>query len=442
MSQGRIVWREGMFVAPQHFQVSDDRHEALVAEAARLDLSGDDHGLSRLRIDRTLLPIGKIGLTEAVGLFPDRTLFDLREALVRDVPDGAVDVEVLLAVPLAIAGAAQVGAVRGLHRWIARDLALADLTDADAPPLEAEVADLGLCLKLSTEDLSGFAAIPVARILEKTAEGRVVLDDSFLPVCIAIGASDRIMVRVDEVLSLARARANNAAARLRAAEGAQSTASLVIERLELDLLNRALQALQEAAAHPWMSPRRLHGLLAQLLAGLDAQAGRVADPDLRFVAADPTACFDRLIGRLKAALTLESRASVTGLRWNDDLFEKRRLLRLVVPQRLLAERRRPVLAVSATGHDGALGALVPRACKLAGISAMPDLVVHGLPGVGLLHLPVAPPELRDRADTAFFAVDTASPQWQRFQDRSEALALHVDERIGAPAVTLYLIGAA
>lgn len=440
MTKGMVVWREGMFIAPQHLQHLDRELRASMASLGRLDVSGEDFGLVRLRINRDLLGVGKIVVSDAAGLFPDRTFFDLMGEVFVDVPDGTVDQVVMLAVPLHSGGMTLVGDLRGLHRWVTHDAALEDMTDMDAPPVQAELAEPGACLKLSSEDLAGYACIPVARILEKTTEGRVVLDDAYLPVCIAVGASQRLLARLHEILSLARARANNAAQRLRQAHGTQSSASLIGERFELELLNRSIIALQAAEHHPWLSPRRLYGLMADLLAGLDAHADRVAEPDILWNPADPTGSFERIISRLREHLTLEARANVLSFTWNTELFEKRRLLRLVVPQRLLSEGRRLVLAISDPGQSQALGDLVPKACKLAGISGMPDLVTHGLQGVRLQHLPVAPPELRDKADTAFFAVDTGSPLWMRFVEKKEALGLHVDERIEAPSAMLYLIG--
>lgn len=440
MTRGMVVWREGMFIAPQHLQHLDRELRAHMASLGRLDVTGEDFGLTRLRINRDFLALGKVAVSDAAGVFPDRTLFDLAGAVFLDVPDGTVDQVVLLALPLHNDGTTLVGETQGLHRWVVHDTDLKDITDPDAPPVQAELAKPGACIKLASEELAGYACIPFARILEKTTDGRIVLDDAFIPVCIAVGASERLLARLHEILSLARARANNAAQRLRRAQGTHSSASLVSERFELELLNRMIIALQAAEHHPWLSPRRLYGLMADFLSGLDAHADRVVEADILWNPMDPTGCFERIIARLREHLTLEARANVLSFSWNTELFEKRRLLRLVVPQRLLNEGRRPVLAISDPGQAQDLGNLVPKACKLAGISGMPDLVTHGLQGVQLQHLPVAPPELRDKADTAFFAVDTRSPLWLRFVEKKEALGLHVDERIDAPTAMLYLIG--
>ncbi len=442
MNDFSIVWREGMFIAPQHFQQADRAQRAHAAALARLDLLGEDHGLSALEINRELLSVGKFAVRRAAGVLPDGGYFRLDRELALDVPDGTVDAVVYLAAPLAALGAAHYGPPESGRRMACRWTALRDAVDPDAEPLETEVADLGVRLTLAGSDLSGFAALPIARVLEKTADGRVALDRAFVGPVLAVAASEALLERTRETASLARVRATNAARRIAAARDAQSAGGLVAERFELQALNRSLARLQGALAAPTLSGRRLFGELAELLAALDAAAGEVVPEALSYDPNDPTAAFGALFARLRRSLTLETDASVVALDWNEELFEKRRLLRLAVPPKLLAEGRRPVLALSAPEGAAALGRTGPLACKLAGISAMPELVRRGLPGVPLDPLPAAPSELRDRADAAFFAIDTGSRHWTRFRDNREALGLHVDDRLPSVRATLFFLGGA
>lgn len=435
-----IVWNEGMFIAPQHFQQYERMLHAYMNEVAQLDVQGNDHGLSEMEISDEHLKVGKISIQRAAGVFPDRTFFRLRLALVLDVPDGVVDTQVYLAVPLAQDGVTLVGDERGVHRLIRSRTVLRDTSNSDNEPLDAEVAEIGACLLLEGDDMSGFSAMPVAKILEKGADGRVVLDHSFIPPCLAIAGSMALTDRLDEIISLLRARAANTASRIASMRATQNSSSFLEERLELQGLNRSLFALQNALAHPYMSGRRLYGLLGELLVSLDAGRATATDPDMVYDAQAPGPAFMHIFYRLRKALTLEPEASVIPLTWNTELFEKRRLLRIIVPQKLLAEKRRPVLAVAAPDGTENLSKNVPLACKLAGISEMPELVQRGLPGVPLTPLSTAPSELRDRVDAAFFAIDTGSTYWQRFRSKREALALHVDDRIPSLDATLYMLG--
>jgi len=62
MSQhNRVVWAEGLFLRPQHFQQAERYFERLMSQ--RLDsLAPYAAGFTRLQIDQELLKIGKVGL--------------------------------------------------------------------------------------------------------------------------------------------------------------------------------------------------------------------------------------------------------------------------------------------------------------------------------------------------------------------------------------------
>ena len=429
-----------MFIAPQHFQHNHLNMQNYINEISQLDLVDGDYGVSQLEINQDMLKIGKLGLRQAAGVLPDRMFFRLDGEVVLDIADGTVDEVILLAVPLAIFGSGQFGNGDDPVRLVKSRTELRDLNDPSNEPVEAEVAEVGVRLLPQSAETSGYAAIPVARVLEKTAEGRIILDRSFIPHVLRLSASSLLMERLEEIVSLLRVRAANAAGRVASGSDTRSESSLMAERLELQVLNRWLIVMQNALQSGHVSPRRLFEYLACLSAELSASLGQAASEDLIYAAEDMVKSFETVLSGLRRKLILEKPESVVELQWNTELFEKRRLLRVVLPARLLSENRRPILALSGPDGDTGLSELGPLACKLSGLSAMPDLVSHGLAGVEIKFLTVAPPELRSRANAAFFSIDTSSPHWLSFLEKREALALHVDDRIGTVAATLYMLG--
>lgn len=261
---GAIVWSEGMFIAPQHFQHFDISLQRYVNEVAQLSLDAGDFGVSELELNTDVLDVGKFAVRHAAGILPDRLFFRLAKEVVMDIPDGLVDEVVHLAVPLAITGAAQFGEDGDTARMIKTRRELRDINDPENEPVETELAEVGVSLKLGSSDLSGFATIPVARILEKTSEGRVVLDRSFMPRAIDLRASKILAERLEKTISLARLRAENAASRVTSETGVRSDASLLSERLELQVLNRWLLILQNAKHSGRISPRALYEGFATL----------------------------------------------------------------------------------------------------------------------------------------------------------------------------------
>ena len=63
----RVVWSEGMFLRPQHFQQHDRYLEALVD--GRCSGCGRSMGFGTLKLDPRQLAVGKLALVEARGIF-------------------------------------------------------------------------------------------------------------------------------------------------------------------------------------------------------------------------------------------------------------------------------------------------------------------------------------------------------------------------------------
>jgi len=70
--KNKVVWSEGLFLRPQHFQQHDRYIESLV-EGRAGPLRNHSWGFTSLAIDRDQLGIGKFAIATASGIFPDGT---------------------------------------------------------------------------------------------------------------------------------------------------------------------------------------------------------------------------------------------------------------------------------------------------------------------------------------------------------------------------------
>ena len=68
----KVVWSEGLFLQPQHFQQHDRYLEAYV-EARSRSLRPYSFGFTELKLDSAQLGIGKLAIASARGVFPDGT---------------------------------------------------------------------------------------------------------------------------------------------------------------------------------------------------------------------------------------------------------------------------------------------------------------------------------------------------------------------------------
>ena len=71
-----VVWQDGMFMKPQHFQQLD-RYQGKQSGMLSGFESPLHWGIKRIEINTELLALGKIGITHAEGILQDRTPFDL-----------------------------------------------------------------------------------------------------------------------------------------------------------------------------------------------------------------------------------------------------------------------------------------------------------------------------------------------------------------------------
>ena len=130
----KVVWSEGMFLNPQHFQ-QQDRYIERYIDRKCIAYGSNAWGLQELEIDHQLLKLGKISLLRASGIFPDGTPFSFpatdESPSVIDVPTGLHNTLVYLAVPVKRPGAVDVlskNNTQGLARYYPTELAVRDVT--------------------------------------------------------------------------------------------------------------------------------------------------------------------------------------------------------------------------------------------------------------------------------------------------------------------------
>jgi len=183
-STNRVIWSEGVFLKPHHFQQQDRYIEHMVGSVRGMGLP-HPWGLRRLALDHDLLAIGKVAITEVVGVLPDGTPVDaptsdpLPEPLAID--DDAAGQTLYIALPLRRPGVRETGTADEPHkmlRYLANDEWVRDNTIDTQTEEPLEVGSLALSLFRDRDNLDGFAACGIVKILECQPGGQVVLDDS------------------------------------------------------------------------------------------------------------------------------------------------------------------------------------------------------------------------------------------------------------------------
>jgi len=102
MNTHKVIWQEGMLLRPQHFQHNDRYYDHQMKTRTQL-LGGYTWGFLNLEIDLQFLNMGKLVISEASGILPDGSLFELggnTEPLALDVPPNTGNTPIYLALPL------------------------------------------------------------------------------------------------------------------------------------------------------------------------------------------------------------------------------------------------------------------------------------------------------------------------------------------------------
>ncbi|MCJ2368315.1 type VI secretion system baseplate subunit TssK [Aeromonas dhakensis] len=425
-SRNRVIWREGLFIKPQHFQ-QQQRHSDYALHARLSALSDYFYGLQSLAINEDYLGFGRIALVGATGILPDGTVFNIPNDDMLPTPLEITDAsvanqKVYLALPLSVSGVNEVGqggqvATRlQAHRHDVRDL-----HSEGGDVVSLEVGRVSLRLMLEREDRSAYASLAIARILDKRPDGGLVLDPNFMPCSISVSAIPTLKRFLGESAGLVAERARSLSQRI-AAPGQQGVAD-VAEFMMLQLLNRAQPQLSHLARLGTLHPERLHESLVQLCGELMTftDESRLPPEFPAYRHDDPQVSFEPVMLALRQALStvLSPRAVSIQLRKH-----QYGIMVAMVNESELMKSADFVLAVRARMPQEQLRKQLLQQTKVASSDKIRELISLQLPGIPLLPLPVAPRQLPYHAGYSYFQLDRQSPAWQMLAV-SNTLAFHI-----------------
>jgi len=425
--KNKVIWSEGMFLRPQHFQQFERYVEGIVQQRAAA-LQGFSWGFSHLALDRDALAVGKLVLTEARGVLPDGTPFDFSNPdnapAALEVPEQAQDVRVMLALPRVRPGASDVqyeDEADSLARYLVQE---AEVEDSGSMGLEPALLQLGrLRLRLMLEPDLGdeWLGLGVARIVERRADNRVVLDDRYIAPWLAAGTHPLLLGFVQELYGLLNARSEALALRL--SQPGRGGVSEVSDFMLLETVNRYVGALWHARQADWLHPERLFHDWLMLACDLATYTAASRRPEVLpdYEHDDLQASFGALMDELRRSLSavLEQHALQIPLQ---DRGQGVRVAQ--IPDLELLRTAGFVLAVHADMPSDTVRSRFPAQVKIGPVERIRDLVHLQLPGVTVRALPVAPRQIPYSAGHVYFELDKGGDFWKQLE-RTGALALHL-----------------
>lgn len=435
----KVVWSEGLFIQPQHFQQSDRYHEALLGGLARRALPYV-WGVSKIEIDEELLKLGKFGVSSISGLTPDGALFRVPQSDAHppalEVPETVRDCVVYLTVPARRAGAEEVDLSpqdSPVARYRAAELEVTDSMGAARRSVRLSVGQLRLNFALEVDDMSDLLAIPIARIIEVRADKEIILDNGFMPTCTDIRASAPLSGFVREVEGMLGIRATAIAGRFVEAGTAQGVGE-ISDFLLLMLINRTLPVFRHMLnienVHPNIAYERCISLAGELATFMAAEKMPPEFPAYRHD--NLTETFRPVMRVLREYLSSVLEQSAVAI----PLDPRRYGISVgVIADRKLLRGSQFVLAVSADMAADNLRRLFPSQAKIGPVEEIRQLVNSALPGIGVTGLPVAPRQIPYHAGKCYFELEANSKYWSQITT-SGGIAVHVSGEF--PGLTMEL----
>jgi type VI secretion system protein ImpJ len=426
-AHNRVVWSEGLFLQPQHFQ-QQDRYVERYLETRCGSLAPYTWGFTEVEFERDFLKIGKIGLRRLAGVFPDGTPFRMPEddplPPPMDVGSDLRDERIHLALPLRRAGeleAARTPAADDLVRQDIREFQIANVVANAGDPVTLEVAALRTRLLPQREVTEAYACIPLARVVECRADQQVVLDDTFIPTILQLRAATRLATLATELLGLFHQRGEALGGRVAATS--RGAASELADFLMLQAINRYEPVLghfsETGVVHPEAFYRFCVAAAGELCTFTTTSKRAPRFPIYRHDQLKES--FDPVIASLRESMSKVMTQNAIPIPLEPRKFG---ISVAIVPDRSLFSSAVFILAARADGPAENLRQRFPAQVKIAPAERIGDLVRQGLSGVPLVAVPVAPRQIPYHAGYAYFELDQSHELWEQLKS-SGGMAIYV-----------------
>jgi type VI secretion system protein ImpJ len=428
MSRRRVIWYEGLFLRPQHFQQLERSIEMLV-DARTAGTLEHPWGFTRLVVDQESLRIGRIGIKSAQGVMPDGTPFSIPEEYPAPPPlevTGSLrDSIVFLALPIRRPGMSEYALTDGppalLMRYIADDGIVDDAVLGRKDGAETKLGRLNLRYLAEGEQQEAFCTLGMLRVSEKRANGQVVLDEDYIAPSLDCRAQPALHEFLEEARTLVRHRADALAPRL--SQTTQSVGADMQEFLALQAANRFDPWLSHLSERQTLHPEALYAVLLQLageFASFSLARKRRARDHAAYRHHDLRGTFEPVMRDIRETLTDVINPNAVKI----TLIERAKgLYTGSVPDLELLRTAMFVLAVNAQMPGELLRQNLPKQLTIGPPEKIKEMVNRHLPGITPHALGMAPPRLPFFVGFTYFELDTHNEFWKALE-ATRTMALH------------------
>ncbi|HEY3454177.1 MAG TPA: type VI secretion system baseplate subunit TssK [Bryobacteraceae bacterium] len=442
-SLSRVVWWEGMYLGPHHFQAQSRYFEDSIRFCVSM-LWSRAFGVASYALDTEALKNGTVNLLHASGILPDGLAFNMPDSdplpeprnFAKLFPPTRYTLTVLLAItarrPDGRNCALQEGEADESVRFVRQTTAIADETTGH----DEKSVGLGrknFRLVLDSELTDDTVRLPIARIM-RSGSGDFIPDPEFIPPCIQVGASPRLMeltgrlieIMEEKSLSLARSGAGDVSFSTR------DIASFWFRHT----VNASLAPLRHHYLSKRGHPEELFLELSRLAGGLCTFA---LDSHPRMLPAydhnNPDVCFAALDKQIREHLELiipTNCVQIELTKTADYIYAGP-----ITDERCVG-RATWLLGLRSDIGEVDLITKAPQLIKICSEKFVGELVRRALPGLALSHVSSPPPAVAPRAETQYFVINRSGPFWDNIV-QTRRVGIYIPGDIPNPGIDLLAV---
>ena len=441
----RVVWNEGMHLAQHHFQAQSRYFEDAI-QFAIAGLFCAPYGLVGCAMDNEAVRNDTVSVIHARGIMPDGLPFDIPAG---DVPPAPLNVRdlfsptqqshlVLLTIPAYRPDGSNFSSNGESNGQIARYRVEAapmrdDTTGRDEKSVSVGRKNFRLALDEKRSD--GVVSLPIARV-KRDGAGHFMYDPEYVPPCVQIGASSRLMQLLQRLIEILNAKSDSMA-RGRRGNAEEFARREVASFWLLHAIHSSLPTLRHFSQVRKVHPERLYVELTRLAGalctfGLDAhpRALPLYDHD------QPQECFEALEHHIRTNLEfIEPPArDVIPLRVSKTPF----LHTAPITDERAFGPSRWILGVRSSLPGVELANRFPQLAKVCSAYFAIELVKRAHPGMQLHHLVFPPPAISPRSDTQYFAIERDEGCWKSLNQTRE-IGVYIPDAIPKAEIELVIL---
>ncbi len=435
----RVVWSEGMHLAPHHFQAQKRYFEDLIDFTSQ-SLNYSAFGFAGIEWSEEALKNGRIELLHARGFMPDGLAFVMPES--DPLPESRPVAELMspvarfatvhLTLPSYIPGGANCSDEK--TRFAPDERKVVDENGGT----EERAVTLGhknFRLLLDHELTPNLTSIPIGRVMRDGA-GNLVLDPDFIPPLVTIQGSRRLMVMLNRLVEILSSKGSALRPERASTKLGGMSQRDVASFWYLHCINSAIADLRHASEVKKGHPEELYRQMLKLGGALCTFNLKKDPSDLPlYDHLQPERCFPQLDAHIREALEtiLPSSAMQIPLKlYAPYLYEG-----TIADERCLAKSRW-ILGIRAQTAESVIILRVPQLVKVCSRDFVERLVQGAHSGLELLHMPIPPSEIQVKTEMQYFAISRVGPCWQQIA-RIKQAGVYVPGEFPAPEVELIVI---